>query len=88
MTVNQTDDRSSRYLIEVETELGVDARRQILIDVLSGPDPTDELWVLCDSGQAKEVVPELSALQLEQDPIHRHKDVLAHTIAVTASGKT
>ena len=84
MTVNQTDDRSSRYLIEVETELGVDARRQILIDVLSGPDPTDELWVLCDSGQAKEVVPELSALQLEQDPIHRHKDVLAHTIAVTA----
>ena len=23
-------------------------------------------------------------MQLEQDPIHRHKDVLAHTIAVVA----
>jgi poly(A) polymerase len=84
MTVNQTDDRSSRHLIEVDTELGVDERRRILIDALSGPDPTDGLWALCDSGQASEVVPELPALRLEQDPIHRHKDVLAHTIAVTA----
>jgi poly(A) polymerase len=32
---------------------------------------------LCD-----EFLPELSAMRLEQDPIHRHKDVLAHTIAV------
>ncbi|HUQ40013.1 MAG TPA: HD domain-containing protein, partial [Acidimicrobiales bacterium] len=27
-------------------------------------------------------LPELPALGLEQDPVHRHKDVLAHTIAV------
>ncbi len=47
-------------------------------------DPTEGLWQFCDSGRAAEVVPELPALQLEQDPIHRHKDVLAHTIAVTA----
>ncbi|MCY4663804.1 MAG: HDIG domain-containing protein [Acidimicrobiaceae bacterium] len=31
-----------------------------------------------------EIVPELPDLQMEQDPIHRHKDVLAHTIAVVA----
>jgi poly(A) polymerase len=31
---------------------------------------------------AEEFLPELPALALEQDPIHRHKDVLAHTIAV------
>ena len=31
-----------------------------------------------------EFLPELNAMQLEQDPIHRHKDVLAHTIAVVA----
>ncbi len=37
-----------------------------------------------DSGLADEIVPELPALRLEQDPIHRHKDVLAHTIAVVA----
>jgi poly(A) polymerase len=31
---------------------------------------------------AAEFLPELPALALEQDPIHRHKDVLDHTIAV------
>ena len=34
------------------------------------------------TGLAGEFLPELPALELEQDPIHRHKDVLAHTIAV------
>ncbi len=52
--------------------------------MLLEPDPTDALWELYESGDADLVVPELSALQLEQDPIHRHKDVLAHTVAVTA----
>jgi poly(A) polymerase len=42
------------------------------------------LWQLVDSGHAAELVPELPALRLEQDPIHRHKDVLTHTIAVVA----
>jgi len=31
---------------------------------------------------AGEFLPELPALALEQDPIHRHKDVLGHTLAV------
>jgi poly(A) polymerase len=39
---------------------------------------------LVDSGDAEKIIPELPALALEQDPIHKHKDVLAHTIAVTA----
>ena len=30
-------------------------------------------------------IPEVIEMQLEQDPVHRHKDVLAHTVAVTAS---
>ncbi|HUR18452.1 MAG TPA: CCA tRNA nucleotidyltransferase [Acidimicrobiales bacterium] len=40
------------------------------------------LWFMVDSGLANQFVPELPALALEQDPIHRHKDVLAHTLAV------
>jgi poly(A) polymerase len=40
------------------------------------------LWFLVRTGLADEFLPELPALELEQDPIHRHKDVLAHTIAV------
>ncbi len=58
--------------------------RDELSEILVAEDPTEGLWQYCDSGRAAEVVPELPALKLEQDPIHRHKDVLAHTIAVTA----
>ena len=46
------------------------------------PQPAPGLWFLVRTGLADEFLPELSALGLEQDPIHRHKDVLAHTIAV------
>jgi poly(A) polymerase len=45
--------------------------------------PVDGLWFLVSTGLAEVFLPELPALALEQDPIHRHKDVLAHTIAVT-----
>jgi poly(A) polymerase len=45
--------------------------------------PADGLWFLVSTGLAEAFLPELPALALEQDPIHRHKDVLAHTIAVT-----
>ena len=44
--------------------------------------PGPGLWFLVDTGLAAEFLPELPGLALEQDPIHRHKDVLAHTIAV------
>ena len=44
--------------------------------------PAAGLWFLVDTGLADEFLPELPGLRLEQDPIHRHKDVLTHTIAV------
>jgi poly(A) polymerase len=44
--------------------------------------PGPGLWFLVDTGLAAEFLPELPGLALEQDPIHRHKDVLAHSIAV------
>ena len=30
-------------------------------------------------------IPEVVEMRMEQDPVHRHKDVLTHTVAVTAS---
>jgi poly(A) polymerase len=36
------------------------------------------------AGLADVFLPELPALGLQQDPVHHHKDVLAHTIAVVA----
>ena len=65
-------------------ELTCDDRRGLLDAILLADDPTDGLWEAYDSGLASQLIPELPALRLEQDPIHRHKDVLAHTIAVTA----
>ncbi len=44
--------------------------------------PGPGLWFVVETGLAEEFLPELPALALEQDPVHRHKDVLAHTIAV------
>jgi poly(A) polymerase len=44
--------------------------------------PSVGLWFVVDTGLAHEFLPELPGLALEQDPIHRHKDVLAHTMAV------
>ncbi|HEX9260720.1 MAG TPA: CCA tRNA nucleotidyltransferase [Acidimicrobiales bacterium] len=46
------------------------------------PEPGEGLWFLVDTGLADEFLPELPGMRLEQDPIHRHKDVLTHTIAV------
>jgi len=44
--------------------------------------PAPGLWFLIDNGLADQFLPELPAMRLEHDPIHRHKDVLTHTIAV------
>jgi poly(A) polymerase len=35
-----------------------------------------------ETGLADVILPELPALRLEQDPVHKHKDVLRHTYAV------
>lgn len=65
---------------------GADAAelREMLSAALLADDPTGPLLQLLASGWAERIVPELPALELEQDPIHRHKDVLTHTVAVTA----
>lgn len=58
--------------------------RDELSKLLVADDPTPGLWLVSGTGLSDEFLPELNAMQLEQDPIHRHKDVLAHTIAVVA----
>ena len=47
-------------------------------------DPTPGLDFITRTGLAKYFLPELPSLALEQDPVHRHKDVLTHTYAVVA----
>jgi poly(A) polymerase len=59
--------------------------RDELCKLLLAPDPSEGLWLLATTKLADEFFPELNLMSLEQDPIHRHKDVLAHTIAVVAN---
>jgi poly(A) polymerase len=55
-----------------------------LSKLLVGEHVADALWGLVETGLAEQFLPELAALELQQDPQHRHKDVLAHSIAVVA----
>jgi poly(A) polymerase len=56
--------------------------REELDKLVVGESPGAGLALLIETGLADEFLPELPALQLEQDPVHRHKDVLRHTFAV------
>ncbi len=53
-----------------------------LSKLLVAPHPAKGLRIIVETGLAEEFLPELPALALEQDPVHRHKDVLKHTLAV------
>ena len=56
--------------------------RDELDKIMVVPVPSTALWFVVRTGLAAEFLPELPGLALEQDPIHRHKDVLGHTLAV------
>lgn len=59
--------------------------RDELCKLLLVPDPSAGLYFLSVTSLSDEFLPELNAMKLEQDPVHRHKDVLVHTIAVVAN---
>jgi poly(A) polymerase len=71
--------RAMRTRLEI---VSAERVRAELDKLLVADDPGRGLWFLVETRLAEEFLPELLALGLEQDPIHRHKDVLAHTIAV------
>jgi poly(A) polymerase len=56
--------------------------RDELDKLITTEHPSAGLWFCVDTGLADHFLPELPAMRLEQDPIHRHKDVLTHTLAV------
>jgi poly(A) polymerase len=70
---------ATRHRLEI---VSAERIRDELDKLLTVAWPGAGLWFCVDTGLAEEFLPELPAMRLEQDPIHRHKDVLAHTIAV------
>jgi poly(A) polymerase len=74
-------------VMRLRRRLGIVSAERIrdeLSKLLVVDDPSAGLWFLADTELSDEFLPELRAMRLEQDPIHRHKDVLAHSIAVVA----
>ena len=82
------------FVLEPETEAALAAmserieiisaeRIQVeLVKLMLGNHPRAGLEVLVESGLAQRVLPELTALKLEVDEHHRHKDVYEHTLLV------
>ncbi len=56
--------------------------REEFTRLIMGGKPGNALQLADRTGIAELFLPELSALKLEQDPVHRHKDVFLHTLAV------
>lgn len=56
--------------------------RDELSKLVTGASPARALELAEASGLTQHFLPELSSLKLEQDPVHRHKDVFHHTLAV------
>lgn len=56
--------------------------RDELTHLLTGQSPKRALELADSTSLTDMFLPELGALKLEQDPVHRHKDVFHHTLAV------
>jgi poly(A) polymerase len=78
-------DRVVEAMHEMADRLAIVSAERIrdeLDKLLVGDLASTGLALLVDSGLADRFLPEVPALRLEQDPVHQHKDVLAHTYAV------
>jgi poly(A) polymerase len=73
---------SMRALADRLAIVSAERIRDELDKLLVGEHAPAGLALLVDTGLADRFLPELPALSLEQDPVHRHKDVLRHTYAV------
>lgn len=56
--------------------------RDELTKLINGKDPRTGIDLLVETGLAEYVLPEVSALKLEIDEHHRHKDVYQHSLTV------
>ena len=79
------DPKALEAVSEMHARLSVVSAERIQVEfdkLITGDNVGPALWGLFETGLADEFIPELTGLALAQDPLHRHKDVLAHTIAV------
>ena len=82
MTIDPAVEVAASAMAEQITKVSAERIRGELDLLLVTDEPSAGLDFIVRTGLAEHFFPELPALRLEQDPIHRHKDVLKHTWAV------
>ncbi|MDQ4064542.1 MAG: CCA tRNA nucleotidyltransferase [Actinomycetota bacterium] len=81
----KVDDETLAAIAEMHDQLETISAERIrdeLVKLLVGKAPARALDQAEATGLTQHFLPELSALKLEQDPVHKHKDVFHHTLAV------
>jgi len=82
LAIDPTIEAAAVAMGERLTKVSAERVRAELDLLMMTPQPSLGLDFIVRTGLAEYFFPELPKLQLEQDPIHRHKDVLRHTWAV------
>lgn len=74
--------QAMRGMVDRISIVSAERVRDELVKLLLGDQPRLGLMLLVETGLADQVIPELSALRLERDEHHRHKDVYEHSLTV------
>jgi poly(A) polymerase len=82
MSIDPSVERAAAEVADQLTKVSVERIRGELDLLLLTATPSRGLDFIVRTGLTTYFLPELPALRLEQDPVHQHKDVLAHTWAV------
>jgi poly(A) polymerase len=82
LSIDPSIERAATKMAEKLTKVSAERIRNELDLLLVTDQPSAGLDFIVRTGLADTFFPELAKLQLEQDPIHQHKDVLKHTWAV------
>ena len=81
----EADPAATRAATEMAPELATISAERIrdeLVKLVTGAHPRRGIELLMDTGLMHHVLPELIDLRDCRDPLHRHKDVYLHTLAV------
>jgi poly(A) polymerase len=82
LTIDPSIEKAATKMAEKLSIVSAERIRGELDLLMVTSQPSQGLDFIVRTGLADHFLPELPKLQLEQDPIHRHKDVLKHTWAV------
>jgi poly(A) polymerase len=82
LTIDPAIEAATTTMAERLSKVSAERIRGELDLLMTSAAPSVGLDFIVRTGLAEHFFPELPKLKLEQDPIHRHKDVLSHTWAV------